>query len=359
MRSDWEPGELEEEKMQPGKSAVEARQRNKKRRLKRFGDQRTSETDQLSFLEKKWVQAATLMDYVDRVARFLLWASSLGLQVATIQLLDETAALYMNEEFFEGAPGTDASKLLAALGHQRQDLSRGATQLVRAHQAARGWRKLSPAKSRLPLPKLVLVLILNSMIRLGYVVAAHTTMLTFALYLRPSETLRILVRHLVAPVRTGRQKSKFWSIVLHPQERGCPSKTGAYDETIVLDNEEYPYLDRLLKKASVRHADSPLFDMTYCQWVREFSEAAQAAQLPFADDPVLYQLRHGGATHEAYRKTRELSAIQARGRWASLSGPRRYVKPGRVDQMLQLLSVKQRKTALGYEKILGALLQLS
>jgi hypothetical protein len=138
MRSDWEPGELEEEKMQPGKSAVEARQRNKKRRLKRFGDQRTSETDQLSFLEKKSEQAATLIDYVDRVARFLLWASSLGLQVATIQLLDETAALYMNEEFFEGAPGTDASKLLAALGHQRQDLSRGATQLVRAHQAADG-----------------------------------------------------------------------------------------------------------------------------------------------------------------------------------------------------------------------------
>jgi hypothetical protein len=190
------------------------------------------EFDQLSFLEKKSKLSKTLTYYVDRMARFLSLASSLGLLVDTFQKLDETAALYMNEEFFGGVAGTEASKLLAVLGYQRQDLSRRATALVRAHHAVRGLIIPSPAKSRLRLPKLVLVLILNSLIQLGYVVAAHMTMLTLALYQRPLETLRILVRLLVEPVPSDRQKSKFLSIVLHPQEQGCPSKTGVYDEVI-------------------------------------------------------------------------------------------------------------------------------
>ena len=60
-------------------------------------------------------------------------------------------------------------------------------------------------------------------------------LLTFALYLRPSEADSILVKNLVRPVGSKRFKFKSFAIVLHPFERGEPSKVKSYDDTLLLD----------------------------------------------------------------------------------------------------------------------------
>ena len=76
----------------------------------------------------------------------------------------------------------------------------GARLLVRAHNAAHGWRRLSPARSRLPLPWLITVMIINALLWLGHAAAALATAIAFPLYLRPSELMRLAVRQLIPPI---------------------------------------------------------------------------------------------------------------------------------------------------------------
>ncbi len=46
--------------------------------------------------------------------------------------------------------------------------------------------------------------------------------------------------------------------------------------------------------------------------------------------PVLYSLRHGGASHDMLNRIRPLEEIKKRGRWRSDASLRRYTKGTRV-----------------------------
>eukprot|EP00974_Lingulodinium_polyedra_P079346 7685044-Lingulodinium_polyedra.AAC.1 len=50
--------------------------------------------------------------------------------------------------------------------------------------------------------------------------------------------------------------------------------------------------------------------------------------------PSLYVVRHGGASRDAAGKLRDLTAIQKRGRWASLASIRHYERHARVQWIL-------------------------
>ena len=62
--------------------------------------------------------------------------------------------------------------------------------------------------------------------------------------------------------------------------------------------------------------------------------------------PHLYRLRHGGASHEAAHSLRELTAIQARGRWQTLKSVKNYEKGGRLQQLFGALSAGTRRASL-------------
>ena len=101
-----------------------------------------------TFLERRSVHAPVEKDYKNLHRAFEAWCRTPSLPVSTVAEIDEALTLQMNESFFEGRPGTDGRKMLAALGYCVPILTRGPPKLVRAREAAVGWKKLSPASSR-------------------------------------------------------------------------------------------------------------------------------------------------------------------------------------------------------------------
>ena len=75
--------------------------------------------------------------------------------------LDTALTAYLNELYFRGYIGSDATKLVVAVAFMRPDLRKGSQLLPRATQAARGFVRLSPAHSRLPTPWALLCLVLS------------------------------------------------------------------------------------------------------------------------------------------------------------------------------------------------------
>jgi len=292
----------------------------------------------LSFLEESAVTEPTQVDYRRRVAAFELWARLCRMSIDTLPALDLALLVWFEERFFEGDESNEAGKLLAAIRHCRVDLASTPGSLPRASRAAKGWRRLSPLWSRLPIPWEVAALMATRMLNRGRIESAFLTVLTFALYLRPSEALRLTVGSLVAPIKVGPLTRRFWCIVLHPRELDTPSKTGEFDETLVMDSAFFRFLDPILQAlARGRSADQPLVGVTYFEWVADFAEAGAACELDALGPPVLYQLRHGGTSFEMMMQVRPLLEIKKRGRWQADASLRRYEKGGRLQQQLQRL----------------------
>ena len=66
--------------------------------------------------------------------------------------------------------------------------------------------------------------------------------------------------------------------------------------------------------------------------------------------------RHGGASADAYLRTRSLTEIQHRGRWEALTSVARYKRPGSYIREMAVLSREQRSLALRASRELPALL---
>ena len=86
------------------------------------------------------------------------------------------------------------------------------------------------------------------MIRPGNLAAPQATALTLALYLRPSEALRLCQDQLVPSERMASQL-RVGSILLHPQERSMSSKMNGCDESLRSDSLKKEFLEPPLKKS--------------------------------------------------------------------------------------------------------------
>ena len=91
---------------------------------------------------------------------------------------------------------------------------------------------------------------------------------------------------------------RFWSLILHPFEEpnGVPSKTGEYDETLLLDKQPFLYLGGCLAML-IRHRQPTELVFHFSQ--REFQQAVSRAGAALRLDPPpqlthrLAQLRLG------------------------------------------------------------------
>ena len=185
---------------------------------------------------------------------------------------------------------------------------------------------------------------------------AAATMLTFVFMLRPAETMRLQGQDLVAPVPLGARARQKWSLVLHPLERGVTSKTGEFDDTLLLDNPEFAWMGDVLSLLQEQAGRGPLWRFSQSSWVEHFRAAGMRLGLTRLGPPILYQLRHGGASHEALTGFRDAWQLQQRGRWRSETSVRRYAKGGRVNQVLALLDAQLLRHARGCECCVGNLL---
>ena len=292
----------------------------------------------LTFLEEQSVGDATRADYERRQAAFNLWACQRGHSLVTPAEVDKALVLFFHEEFLDGGESSDAWKLMAALAFARSDLGPRQGRLPRAARAAKGWSRLAPPRSRLPLPWPVVCLIVETLCSRGLVVYAWLTALTFGLYLRPREALDLVQSQLIPPGFTTATAMHHWCVVLHLFERQTPSKTGVFDESLLVDSPCFPWMPSLVQELHRRTpAGHRLFPVTYTQWNYHFKAVVADLGLQVLGNLTLHQLRHGGASHELYAAARPLRDIQKRGRWATDAALRRYAKGGRVQEQLHRL----------------------
>ena len=128
-------------------------------------------------------------------------------------------------------------------------------------------------------------------------------------------------------------KTRKVAITLHPSETSRASKTGEYDETIVVD---WAWLAQILitmKKDRPAHA--PLVPVD----AKELQELFEWAQVRLGPDRVLsrqtqYVLRHSGPSADVWESRRPLDEVQKRGRWKAPTSVRRYEKGGRLPERL-------------------------
>ena len=254
------------------------------------------------------------------------------------EVLDDAIAEFTNVCFWKGEHASIGNRLNSAISWSMPQYSKwGSAETPRSKQAAAAAARSGVGSTRLPLPRTVLAAIVMTMAFLerarGRDVDAAIAAWTGAhAYLRPGELGRLVFRWITIGVANDKGRA---ALLLHPAEGSRASKTGEYDETVVVDD---PILVRALARLKGRRgADEPLMGHHPVEFWSLFTAAVEKLKLHLVlGRQVPYVLRHTGASSDAWSKSRDLAAIQSRGRWKTAASVRRYAKGGRVAHQQSL-----------------------
>ena len=173
--------------------------------------------------------------------------------------------------------------------------------------------------------------------------AAVITLIIYHCYLRPGEPFRLIVGSVVPPVPDTGPIHARWSLTTHQHELGISSKTQEFDESLQIDQQQFPFLGpALMTIANGRAQHLPLFPLQQSEYNRLFRQAVVDLPLAALGQVAPYQLRHAGASNDFSSGRRTLIEIQRRGRWRSTASVRRYEEGGRVTEQLRRLPERLR-----------------
>eukprot|EP00435_Cladocopium_sp_Y103_P020803 s2513_g5.t1 len=292
------------------------------------------EETKMSMLEAASVGAAQRRQYQSYLRTFKDFCLEHG-QEWPPECLDVILADFCDELYLSGQSVATGEKTVAAVEFHFIE-QKG--KLQRAKRALRGWRKTTPPLSRLPLPRLAAM-------GMGMVMLANNQrdmclklLLDFDAYLRPAEGMDLLGEHIVPPVPGAGPQFVKYAVIIRDQDQGKPDKTGIYDNTIHLDNPMNsgwlgPALHKLAKRNGMKR---PLFSFKADDFRKQYVKAGEQIGLKGLQT---YQLRHGGASDDLNCKARDFQAVRERGRWRTDSSVRRYAKTGKIQKLLQEMSV--------------------
>ena len=271
----------------------------------------------MSLMESRSVGRGVEADYHARWEAFSEWARLNHYETNELQDLGATLARYADEMLLSGKPASDFSKTRAACAHMRTDVTKAAL-LKRVVKAQKGFNKLAPGASWLPMPVQVAAILANEItLALGWQAGA-AIMMMFVLYLRPSDVLN-LMRQGLAPPTPVVLGAKNWSVVPHPHEFKHSSKVGEFDVSLIFDNPEFKHLDHVwarLREAC--RARQPLFSFSQAQLTGHCRRACERLGLAARGLHYFYQLRHAPHTRSTWALYQEL---HTRGKWASGRSP--------------------------------------
>ena len=186
------------------------------------------------------------------------------------------------------------------------------------------------------MPKLILDAILMDLFWADQPEHALRAALSFNCYLRPGEASNLQLSDVTVPIRARAGPYRYVGIILAPTERERPTKTGNFDDTLLLDNlVAYPWVSKLLLAArrSSRPLETALFERTYENFAAALVQSC--SRLGISEPFHPYQLRHGGAAHDLLFAIRDRESVKARGRWQTETSLRRYGKVGKVQKRLE------------------------
>lgn len=228
----------------------------------------------------------------------------------------------------EGEGSSVGHYIAAALAFCRPELKK--VILPRVLTALKGWDRLCPPGSRLPLPRGAVALICNGIIRRGHRRIAIGAWMSMEGYLRPGEGVGAWVSDLCPPIHGAGPGASHWSLLLHPIERATPSKTGSYDDTVLFDMPYHqPVVGAFSWVKSVSQPTDLIFTCSQGFYENLWKECGEAVGVKCLS-PVPYQLRHTGPSHDRATNSRTQSEVQKRVRWLTATSVRRYEKGGRM-----------------------------
>ena len=213
--------------------------------------------------------------------------------------------------------------------------------------AKKGWANMEPGSSRDPCPIEVAAWIAYDMSLRGLVYHAAAVMLSFDTYIRPGKMCELKHSNIIAPSKGMHKRYHHWTLLLHPQEAGQPSKAGAFNDSLIVGLHDRKWVGTLLGKLFSKHAgqtDGALFPFSLRDFELEFSKSVTALKLSKLQ-LTPHCLRHGGASHDYLANSFSLADIQQRGCWKTIESVRRYSKHGRLSKQLSLLTPAQQRHA--------------
>jgi len=252
--------------------------------------------------------------------------------------------------YLDARPASDGSKMKAALDALHPvALRRGPLVLPRFRYAMKELQKRAPARHRLAVPEELCFATCGRLLSQGKVGMALKNATDFSCYLRPGESMSLRTLDLVIPADFAQAKvNQRHVLLLAPFEREQPTKTGAYDEAVILDDSRCPHLGVLLEEFMVKRLEKRKMDMdsddgTVNLWDfsgQEFKAAwGEVTELFHISDLYAspYQNRHGGVSRDRLMKLRSLAECRDRGRWAQDSTLKCYEKSARLQEVLNSL----------------------
>ena len=186
----------------------------------------------------------------------------------------------------------------------------GGQKLARSWRALKGWSKRAPTRPRRPLPRMIWSGVCWEMVRNKKPLMAIHVLMMVVTYWRPGELLQSMREDLIRPMHGVPSD---WSLLFHPVQRGMPSKTQSYDDTIDLKNQIYPWITKVAAVLAAGRRSEKIFEYRFEDFSKEFRRATRALGLK---DIVPYQCRHSGASLDKAGQHRILE-IKKRGRWKS------------------------------------------
>lgn len=274
------------------------------------------------------MQDITLVRYAEAVDRFQTYCLRRSLVLDCMDSVDIHMATFFADLMDDGFSYNDASYTLFGYIILEANVSTPEKLLFpRSRGALKGWNARFPQSSRTGADPLIWFLIAEEMSKTSIPLSA-ALMIQLDTYARPSEVLRIRKRDVVKPVT---KQCKFWGIIFGNSSFGERTKTGAQDDTVLLDSLT-PDVAKVLSMVykSCRHQNDLLFPSCSLDFYEKTMLKAKVAVGlgPFCLTP--HTVRHSGPSMDFLNKARLPEEIMARGRWASLKSIQRYRKPGQL-----------------------------
>ena len=326
------------------KQALTKARRAAKRRRLHTARLRASFGEQ-TILEKIGIGDAITLDYHRHLLCFWEFVDRHHLSLDNQRARDCALCDWADYEYLDGETSSRGDKLLAAFEKWMvENTTEGVLLVPRFKRVLKYWRKRSPRQSRLPMPEVFMWALT------GYLMAVHGFQLglyhltMFCTYLRPTAAIQLYATDVVAPDPTLADSQ--YVIIVSPFEKETATKSGFYDETVVLDGDVAPCLGRLLfthaaeriasEKAKCQGKfvaeDVQLFDLAPRAFLEPWRDGVDHLALPDMDTP--YQCRHGGASRDLLLRKRAPAEVTLRGFWADVSSMRTSHKPGRIQKLV-------------------------
>ena len=291
--------------------------------------------------------------YIVAHNKFMKWARKLKMRLpfdVKAKQLDTALVKYMDEVLLLAGEGAGQARNTLFGTMWCRSLPKHASTLPLARQALKGFVRNEPSTSKDPIPLEAAIVIVRDLLSQGGLMdrlAAVALVMSFDLFTRPSETLRIKARDVV--VSTAK-RPKVVSVMIaqtvtydgldHRADEAQISQSAKIGECVApgLPGLGLEFVTSLL--LHMREwwpSNKPLlFPLDLAMYASSLAKAARRARLDHLGITP-HSARHGGACAAAFHNLLDSKQIQKRGRWLVPSPTRRY-KNGKLTRQVALMN---------------------